>query len=336
MTDTIKRLAGPALPSKLLAGAAVYTPGASTKAAVKNAVVANTHGSRTGWITLGIGDLSVAANRFASGIAVPPRGQIVIPLDVIVDNALGDVVRASQQMAQDPSALIVANKVNDPDTTNATSYATPSWAATNNSSVYLMTVIHTLAGSAPAAPNSFTDTHSGFTWTALQNISNGAAGTNGEFIRIDQYIAQSTGTTNTTTTVGFAATQSGCSIIIDEIQGADTSGSNGDAAFLALGTTELIGTLTSMSFGSDVAGLRFAAFVHGANEVTNPGVSMTELADAAYATPNTGSESAYTFSPYVDLSATWTTTATRRLAAAVGCVDTVKGLTVTLNGVEVT
>lgn len=335
MADTIKRLAGPVAASKLNAGAAIYTPSSGVTAVVRSALVANTHGSKTGWITLGVGAVDTLANRFISALEVPPRSSILLPLDLVVSNGGGDSIFARQTMAQDASGLVVANKVATASTTATTAYASGSWTATNDNTVYVLSVIHTLA-TAPAAPSSITDTHSGVTWQSLQTITNAAAGTNGEFIRIDQYRAQSTGTTNTTTTANFAVNQTGCIVVVDEVRGGDTSGSDGSEAILPLGTVELAGTLQSLQFGCDPFGLRHALTVHGVNEVHTPGTGMTELSDTGYSTPNTAEETAYTFSPYIDLSASWATTATRRLGAAVGFQDSLKALTVTLNGVEAT
>jgi hypothetical protein len=326
----VKRLAGPIQPAKSEAGTTLYTPGSGTKAVVRNAVITNTHASFGAWATLAVGSIATKANRLASGLYVPPATTMVVPLEVTLDGDASDDIRARQTVDMTYTAMTVASAVAliaDTNAGSSTSIATASWTAKNNA-CYVMFV----AWTGSPTISSFTDTHTGITWTLVQTISSSLVDTP----TLAVYRAQSSGTTNTTTTIVFSSAPTGAYISILELVGADSSGANGDAAIMAAGTRYLSPTNTNLYLpGSEFCGARIAAFMHdGAAGTWTPGSGFTEVHDGTYATPSTALEAAYALSAGKDASAIASTTSAENLMSLVDIQDSTKVLTITLNGVE--
>lgn len=330
--STEARLAGPTQPAKSEAGTTIYDPVAGIRANIRTAIVTNTHASLWGWLTLSVGSIATKANRIVSGLPVPPKTTFTIPLDLVLDgdaNGGADDLRARQTVDMTYTAMTVASAVAliaDTNAGAATALATASWAA-KNAACYVMFVSWT----GTPTISSFTDTHSGITWTLVDQIDNTAGDTH-----LAVYRAQSSGTTNTTTTVTFSAAPTGVFISIQELVGADSSGSHGDAAIMKAGTRYLSPTNTNLYLpGTEQCGARLAAFMHnGAAGTWTPGAGFTEVHDGTYATPSTAFESAYALTPGNDASAVASTTSAENLMAMVDIQDNTKVLTVTIVGVE--
>lgn len=334
MTDTLTRLAGPTAPSPLLAGTAIYTIGAGA-AVVKNAIVTNTDPSLGAFLWLSVGVPTTVANRIANGVYVPPGKTLILPLDVVVTFAAGDAIYARQSSMVDPlqftTPLDTAGLLTL--TTDATTGTPASWTNKANAA-YIMTVITTKA-SAVDTVTVGADSHTGMgTWTLLQTITDTAADT-----RITQFRNQSSGTSAAASpVVTSGGTATGWMIRITEFMGLDLTGTNGSAAFNALGTYESVGTSatplhTYTDFGSQV----FVGLATPLQVYTHIAMSgWTELSDVNYATPSTAGYTVYTQSPAAFYRPTISTTAPGTISGAVEFITPEKSLTVTLNGVVVT
>lgn len=334
MTDTLSRLAGPTTPSRSDAGSTIYDPSAGV-IAVKNAIFTNRDPLRGCWAYLSKGDLTNKDNLFVPGLYVPPGGIVPVELDFIMDGTVDDI-RAKQVVDMSYTRFPVTNMLTATtfnSTTDGTGFTTASWTE-KNGYCYLMCVVSTHA-TAAAAPTSFTDTHTGITWTKIgtEIIQNGASVSQ----CISFWRAQSTGTTATTTTATFGATMTGCHITIIEFQG-DTSGTNGSETFTDGGTfTGSSVTQTAVTgLASWQMGGRFAAIASTAGGASTAGAGFTEVYDAAIATPTHMVSTEYALSPGATADFTLATTSTEKILALVGIQDGTKALNVTLNGVVVT
>lgn len=338
MADTLTRLAGPTSPSRSDAGTTIYTPNTLEIVALKNAVVSNPDPLRGGWVWLSIGAITTKANIIVPGVFIPPNTVTTIPLDIILNGGTETVV-ARQQVDMSYSKMTVSTAVAVVNsTTDGTTFATASWAAVA-SRAYLMVVTATHA-SAAAAPTSFTDTHSGISWTQVgSTIDNnlGVPAGAGPTMAMSVWRAQSTGTTNTTTTANFGATMTGCHIVIATVPFADVTGTNGSEAFQDCGTF-LYTTTTGTALvhpGTNIAGARFAALTSNAGGTSTPGAGFTELSDAAIATPTNMMTTEYIISPGAVADFTLGTTSTDKMGALVSMQDGSTPLNIILNGVVI-
>ncbi len=341
MTDTLKRLSGTSqiTPAHTLAGTALYTPGNGVIAHCKMLQVTN-HDFQTGaYLYVSLGAMTTQANRIVDGVWVPPSETLFIPLDFIVSNTASDVLNVRQSPLFLSARVVAPTSANTTTSSNdATSYASSTWAAKNNA-VYILSV-HNSKASAPDQPNSFTDTHTGISWTLLQT----QASTDG-LSRLSQYVAKSTGTTSTTTTVGFPATQLGCNFHIDELApntsstsltGWDNSDSNGATCVLPYGFTEIATATTTPK--NYYPGLDMPPAGHVAQELsasgtnTTPDAAWTEIADTTRTTPAAALETSYILQP----STTYFPTITSAVSMVgwLGLYSAAAPLTVSLHGVE--
>ncbi len=331
MADTLTRLSGPQTPSRSDAGTTIYTPKQGQIVALKNAVVSNPNPLKGGWIQVSLGPMVTKSNIVLPALFIPPNTMTTVPLDIILNGGTEYIVaRQIVDMSYTKMSVATAVAVIN-STTDATSQATASWAAAN-ATAYLMVVVATHANAA-AAPTSFTDTHSGITWTQVGSTITNAALT----MAMSVWRAQSTGTTNTTTTANFGITFTGCHIVIAAVTGADVSGTNGSEAFQDSGTflyTTVTGTALVFP-GAAMSGARFLATTSNAGGTATPGAGFTELSDAAIATPTNMLHTEYAMSPGGTADVTLGTTSTDKMGALVNMQDGSTPLNVILNGVVI-
>lgn len=338
MADQLTRLTGPATVSRSDAGTTLYTPKTNEVVAVKNALLVNNDPFRGVWAYLSLGALSTQSNWFVPGLYIPPSTATKVDLDFIMNS--GESIFARQTVDMSYSKMTVALPTGFAaiaSTTDGTTFATASWTPKNNTP-YLMMVVSTHA-TAAAAPTSFTDTHTGVTWTQIgSTLTNSAGiGAGNATMAISMWRAQSTGTTAQTTTANFGATMTGCHIVIAEVVGGDVTGTNGSEAFQDAGTF-LGSTVTQTAvniLGNKMCGARFAAITSNAGSTSTPGGAFTELSDAAIATPTNMASTEYAISPGPIADFTLATTSTDKMGALVNMQDGTTPLGVILNGIVV-
>ena len=339
MADLLTRLSGPQTPSRSDAGTTIYTPQAREIVAVKNAIVSNPDPLKGGWIYLAINNFTSRSNIIIPGVFIPPNTVLSIPLDFVMNGGT-ETLLARQVVDMSYSKMVPAKPtgfVNVASTTDGTTFATASWTA-KNPMAYVMFIVSTHA-TAAAAPTSFTDTHTGVTWTqvgsTLTNILGVGAGN--ATMAISVWRCQSSGTTNTTTTANFGATMTGCHIELWEVPFADTTGTNGSEAFTD-GGTFLFTTVTGTAIvhpGSVVCGARAYALTSNAGSTSTPGAGFTELSDAAIATPTNMMTTEYSISPGAVADLTLATTSTDKMGALVNMQDGSTPLNIIVDGVVI-
>jgi hypothetical protein len=329
VTDTLKRLAGPVIPgSGVGAETILYDPAAGHVAAVKNAVVTNTDDYLDGELTISIGAGATLANRIVHKLWVPPKKSLVIPLDVVLDGAVGgDDIRAFQQSA----AVAPTNKAATGATTATSTPTTASWSSTAGD-VYILTVMMTNASQQIDAPASFVDTHTGISWKLVNAvISSVINATDSSWVSIFQYVATATGTTNTTTQATFLTAGTGYFIAVDEF----SSGVD-ETRVVPLGSFEFMAPAAGLIVPTAPAGLRHAALFTPVTSAFAAVPPTVELADANYSTPAAGMTTVYSMTPNVPIASAQTGSGVGRLASVLDMGAFGAGLTVCLNGVDVT
>lgn len=179
-------------------------------------------------------------------------------------------------------AITAANVVNDDDSTNASSYTTPSWTPVANR-LYILAIA---TSGTFRTVSSFTD-GTGLTWVLI--ATTGAFNTS---YNISLYRAmKSSGLGAGTTQVTLSGSVSRGHIVITEFQGVDTGGTDGSAAVVQsnTGIRTTSGTTLSITLASGI-GTGNATM---GNIATNlavdtgiaPGSGYTELQDKHITTP---------------------------------------------------
>lgn len=332
MTDTIKRLTGAAgiRPAQTTAGTLLYTTGGSTVTAVKSALIVNSDPVMGAFITIGIGsDLTVLANRVLSSYYVAPGDSAYLPLDLVLPNS--DTLYARQSCMVDPARMVLAAAVAATSAASGTSITSASWTEAVGDQFLLTLVVR----SGTAVTPIFTDTHTGVTWTLLQGpIVNAAANTT-----MWQYTAESTGTTSATTAVAW--TNAGTSSLsIDKLTALtsydeDISGTNGETAFRALGTTEAPSGITPLLVANEMGAAVLCAVHHPT--VTEAHTAMTGWTEIDDIATNGGSlATAYIMAPAAWERPTIATGTTAYQGFFAEILNAKRSLTVHLDGVEVT
>lgn len=181
--------------------------------------------------------------------------------------------------------------------TDATSYIATLDRAIQANAGALVTVINS-KGSTPDTPTSVTG--GGITWTQV-----GTSRVNSN-MRMTMYQGTSATPSGTSITVSFgAATQTGCIVIVDEINGVDFAGtwiaqSNGTA--VTSGATSSLVTLPAPL--GDSSHFVYGVVAHAANEAHTQGSGFTELVDVGHGSPNRGAMSMYSTND-TTLDASW-------------------------------
>lgn len=179
-------------------------------------------------------------------------------------------------------ALAAANKTSGKDETDLSTYLTPSIAFLANR-LYIFTF-----GSHGPGPTTVTATGTGLTIPSI------ATDTVSGIKRLTVFRAMPT--SDTTTTVSFASlgpqVQSHGFWSIEEYDGMDTSGTNGEGAIVQSGTITTTGasslTVTLAAFGN-ANNAAFGAFLKAANENMTEGAGFTPLAEVTGAASPTTS-----------------------------------------------
>jgi hypothetical protein len=167
-------------------------------------------------------------------------------------------------------------------TSNVASVATASWTPTNNR-LYILAVVSRLAAGA-GTPNTPTASGNGMTWVQIGapiTVTSGSSVT----WKITFFRAMvSAGAAAGATTIDWAAQQQSRTIYsIDEYDGVQTGGTNGDTAVVQNGSNSnstggTIGSITLAAFGAAGNGAH-ACWVHAQAEDTIAEPSWTELFD---------------------------------------------------------
>jgi len=329
MTDTLERLAQ-ARPAQTTAGTLLYTGGGSEVTAVKNALITNNDPLMGAFLTMSIGsDLTDMAKRVLSSYYVAPGDTVYLPLDLILGNS--ETLYARQSCMIDPTQMTVAAAVAATSAASATTIVTASWTEAVGDQ-FLMTVAWR---SGTETISSFTDTHTGVTWTLLQGPVTNAAAT----AKMAQYTAESTGTTNATTTVTFSGAVTS-SISIDKITALtsyieDTTGTNGETGWRALGTTEAPSGTTPLLVASEMgASVHYGVHHPTVTEAHTAMTGWTEVDDIA---TNGGSlATAILMAPAAWSRPTIATGTTAYQGFFAEMLNTKRSLVVSLDGVVVT
>lgn len=342
MTDTLTRVSNPTRVVKNNTGTSLYTIGAGV-ANVKHAIVANTQ-PWDAYLTLGLGALTTDANLLVPSVLVPAFKTVVVPLDVIVSNAAGDIIKARQsipyQNIYGSASLLQTPAVLTNGTGNAGASATVvtgSWTEVNGT-LYLLSVAWKKAGGAGTL-DSFTDTHTGISWTVLKTVTS-ADGTQ----KLAVYAAVSTGTSATTTTANFSASQDASAIAVTNVALTgtfDSTTANGVDGLVAYGGGEDVRATTTPfiplggwpSAGSN----RIYSMTNSAAAAVAAATGWTELNDVttnltletAYSLGSTATSTSSVIAPTV-------TSGAPNLAIAVDVQEKPAPLVVSLYGVVVT
>lgn len=186
-------------------------------------------------------------------------------------------------------AVAATNLVSYGDNTDLTSYSTGSWSP-SATTLYLATVTSRITSGAPVHP---TLSGNGLTWVEVASAKDGAPGSN---IRTTVFRAMAASPSAGALTADFGAeTQLGCTILIDELTGTDTSGTNGSGAIIQSaiangnsGTAPSVTLATLLSGSASFGGLGTAA-----NAAPTAGSGYTSLGETHQGTPIQGTLSEY-------------------------------------------
>lgn len=336
MADTLKRLTGASgiQPAQTNAGTLLYTTGGSTVTIVKSALLVNNDPVQGAFFTMGIGTTFATdmTKRVVSSYYVPPGGNEYLPLDLVLPNS--DTLYARQSCMVDPAEMTLAAATPAVSAGSATSIASAAWTEAVGDQFLLTVVLRDTA--ATAVVSSFTDTHTGITWTLLQGPITNAAST----AKMYQYTAKSTGTTNAATTVTFDSTSDTSSLSIIKLTALtsyheDTSGSNGATAFRAMGTSEAPAGTTPILMATDLGATVINAVHHPT--VTEAHTAMTGWTEIDDVATNGGSlATSYIMAPSSWVRPTIATGTTAYQGFFVEVLNDKRSLTVHLDGVEVT
>ena len=181
------------------------------------------------------------------------------------------------------ASTVLQNKNN----ADATSYTTGSFTPTANK-LYLLTVL----SAATASGNTVVPTIT--TSTGLNFVQEDTAQWTGSTRRVTVFRAmEASGLGAGTITIDFggANTQICCYWIVDELDGVDTSGTDGSGAVVQsvirnLGAAATSGSITGMAALGSASNAVHSAWGHGANEATTPKSGWTELGEQFTNAPN--------------------------------------------------
>jgi hypothetical protein len=191
---------------------------------------------------------------------------------------------------------------------NLSSYATASYTPAANR-ILIATVENEIGSGTPTIP---TLSGNGLTWTQVDTYVPDSTGTQ---VRITMFIVKTGGSPSTgAVTADFGGVaQAGCNIIIDEVDGADLSGTALQAIVAgqikrgsvnaASNTSESITLDSAITSGNS----SYAVIMHQADEATTAGSSHTKLIDASHSGPSGAIASMYKVAGGQTASGSWTT-----------------------------
>lgn len=177
------------------------------------------------------------------------------------------------------------------DDTDGSSYSYPS-ATYSNDKLYICFVTSAIAtGTAPTCTGI---SGGGLTWVEIGTAGGITySGTGNAVRRIQAFRALvSSGASTGALTISMDGTSTGCHACVVEMDGIDTSGSNGAGAIVQSGTdsafSETSGAVTLSSF-ADSLNRPLAFFSHRTAESTTEGIGYTNLDDGTGSSPAQGS-----------------------------------------------
>lgn len=200
--------------------------------------------------------------------------------------------------------ITVTHKASVFSGSNATSYATGSWTPTA-SRLAICCVQSELSG-APAEP---TISGNGLTWTKADGYQDDTSGTQS---RITVFVALTGGSPSAgAVTADFGAeTELGGNVIVDEVSGADVSGTALNAIVQTkTGSTSGSGTSESISLtnGITAGNASYGVFHHQADEGSSVGSGYSALGDGHHAGPASALFTEYKAAGAQTVDASWTT-----------------------------
>jgi hypothetical protein len=188
--------------------------------------------------------------------------------------------------------------------TDDDAFSTPSYTPTADR--LLIAYVENSKSSTPDTP---TFSGNGLTWDQLVTYLSDVTGTQH---RLTIFVAKSGSSPSTgAATADFATLlQSGCTIIVDEFNGADLTGT-ALAAIVQHKTGPSSGSATSVTITLDNAigagNATYGGIHHQQNEGNNPGTGYTELKDGVRLSPTSASMTEYRADGQQAVDASWTT-----------------------------
>ena len=192
--------------------------------------------------------------------------------------------------------------------TNAASYATGSWTPTANR-LAICCVENEISGTT-AAP---TITGNGLTWTQAASY---ACDTSGTQVRISVFVAKTGASPSAgAVTADFGGvTQAGCNVIVDEIDGADLSGTALQAIVQSKnGTLNASGTSETITLDSAITSgnASYGVITHQADETTSVGSGYSALGNGSHPGPSSALLTEYKAAGSQTVDASWVTSIQR-------------------------
>jgi len=200
-------------------------------------------------------------------------------------------------------AITITNKASVFSGTNLSSYVTGSWTPTTGR-LAVCCVTSQISGTT----NVPTVSGNGLTWTKVLDYQDDTVSTTS---RITIFVALTAGGSAGAVTADFAGqTQAGGSVIVDEVDGADVSGTALAAIIQSkAGSVDASGTSESISLTSAITAgnASYGCFHHQAQETTTQGSGYTQLGVGSHAGPSDGFMSEYESAGAQTVDASWTT-----------------------------
>lgn len=200
-------------------------------------------------------------------------------------------------------AVSITTKASVYSGTNAASYATGSWTPTTGR-LAVCVVQSEISGTT----NVPTVSGNGITWSEVRNYEDDTSGTTS---RITVFVAKTAGSSAGAVTADFASqTQAGGNVIVDEVDGADVSGTALQAIVQSVaGTVNGSGTSESISLAAlaSAGNASYGAFHHQADEATSNGTGYTSLGGGSHAGPSSALFTEYKAAGSTTVDASWAT-----------------------------
>lgn len=334
MPDSLYTL-GPVTPSTWYDGDITDSPG-STELILRSLKIVNTDHSRDAWFWLGnTGLVQWFFDRYLSGIYVPAgTTRVLDDLDIVLTAPAGDFYCLKQVSDQTNSTLAVSSAVSFVSSGSATTFTTGSWSSSAIATTGECYVMFISVKGGNRNISSFTDTHTGITWTKISEEEITGGGN-----RLYTYVGHATGATSTTTAVNFSGSNSSCIISIIKLQNTGITSAfpalavcnAGTEGYVPIVATDLIGVN-----GRDVCGGRLlACFENAAGATSVPVGDLIELHDLEVAADSHSLWVGYSKRPGTNA---WmrraSATTGDKVASLVDIHDTYSPLSVTISGVK--
>lgn len=180
------------------------------------------------------------------------------------------------------TAISATNLTSFSSDTDATSYATSSISPSANKPI-----LATVTSSKATTPDTPTLSGNGLTWVQIDTNNFDTVGTQRT---ITMFRAMGTSPTSGAVTASFAGTQTACVIIIDELSGTDTSGTNGSGAIVQSAknaeASQAANTFTvTLAAFSSTNNATYGSASNGDTANFTAGTGFTSIGSASSATP---------------------------------------------------